>query len=285
MPPRTVTLGIIAVWLAAVGWMAYREWWREPEPPPLLDRTDEVGRQTARWSLRLDGEKVGTFHTTLARSRGDSLFWLRGELTGEFRYCGFAVRALKSSYRVTARGKFRGLECEVALGALAQARDLRLTVQLDGSRFTARVSRPGAAGPTAIPSEGPGGVLSLLHPLHRMPGLYEGRQWHVVAFDPLELALDARPGGQEGEFRLLDATTTLDSLSFGDRPVPCWRVDLRERDKLRARVWARAEDGLVVRQEVHSRGGRMEMERQTEQTPSVQPPRGMPRLPRRVLTR
>ena len=81
MPPRTLTLGIVALWLAALGWTAYRQWGRAPEPPPLLDRTDEVGKQTARWLMRVNGKDGGHAQTALGRSRRGRLFALRADLT------------------------------------------------------------------------------------------------------------------------------------------------------------------------------------------------------------
>src|SRR5438093_5645383 len=106
MPPRTITLGIVALWLAALGWMAYREWWREPEPPPLLDRTDEVGTQTARWRILVNREVVGHVQTAIVRPRGDRLFALRADLgfAKDFTFRGNTINVLKSTYRVTARG-------------------------------------------------------------------------------------------------------------------------------------------------------------------------------------
>src|SRR5262245_37091602 len=140
MPPRTITLGIVALWLAAMGWTAYRQWWREPEPPPLLDRTDEVGKQTAQWDVHVKGERIGTAQTTLARSRRERLFALRAGLSFKEEsqpLRGESITMLKSTYHATPRGQLRKLECEAAIGkhvATAQG-------ELDNAGFRATVSR------------------------------------------------------------------------------------------------------------------------------------------------
>src|SRR5437870_2232601 len=139
MPPRTITLGIVALWLAAVGWMAYREWWREPEPPPLLDRTDEVGKQSARWRILVNGKVVGHAQTAVGRPKGERLFALRAELTfdKDFRFRGETITKLKSTYRATPRGQFRKLYCAVGLGE----HQAEVWGELDDEGFSATVNR------------------------------------------------------------------------------------------------------------------------------------------------
>src|SRR5262245_56060693 len=136
MPSRAVTLGIIVSWLAAVGWMGYREWWRGPDQPPLLDRTDEVGRQMAGWRIHLGGEDVGSVRLTIQRDQGTRLFTLAAEYRpkkDKIRFPGLAVEGLDTVYRATPRGELRGVEFKVVFGNKVQT---LLSGRLDGSRFT-----------------------------------------------------------------------------------------------------------------------------------------------------
>src|SRR5258708_1396773 len=54
MPPRNVVCVIVAFWLTATGYLAYREWWpwmRADSPPPFtVELADEATPQNAHWS-------------------------------------------------------------------------------------------------------------------------------------------------------------------------------------------------------------------------------------------
>jgi hypothetical protein len=266
MPPRTITLGIVALWLAALGWTAYRQWWREPEPPPLLDRTDEVGKQTARWKVLVKGEVVGHAQTALGRPRRDRLFALRAELSfRDFLFRGETIAELKSTYRATPRGQLRKLECEVKIGNhTAEARG-----DLDDAGFRATVNRnfPGGSDSEQVSADGHLGGFNLLHPFHRLPGLYEGRQWEVMAIDPLTLARQRRLDDPDSGIFAMRATTVPAKVSWDEQTVPCWRVDFRKGDGLYAQVWARLDDGLVLRQQIHCGGVTFDLEREPDHAP------------------
>jgi hypothetical protein len=269
MPSRAFTLGIVAVWLAAVGWVGYREWWAESGPPALLDRTDEVGKQLSRWRVYRDGVDAGPGVLNIWRERGSHLFTLLGEFTPNeaFTFGGLTVMRLGGQYEVTARGRLRAVGCRAALeperlpfpawvlrrlrgGEAGGEREARMRGRLEGARFTAEVRRGAGSGPEPVEAEVAGDVMNLLQPLHRLDGLREGQRWRTAAFDPLAAALRPGPGGG-WPLRVLQAAVTQGTLDWHDqRRVPCWRVEYREGDLVRARVWARADDGLVLRQEI-----------------------------------
>ena len=288
MPPRHITLGIVALWLTAVGWMAYREWGHEPEPPLRLDRTDEVGKQTARWRVYLNGVNEGPINVGLTRSRRDGFFVLFADFSPapEFRVDGFTVENLETRERATVQGKLRSLNCKITLSytvwlaspdpirflrfrpfPVTWKRSLRVEASLDGDRLSYRVVRPEAPEYGKV-VQAPGDVLNLLHPLHRMPELYEGRTWRVLAFDPLVWVLDGGSQDSAGGFRELEATTSLDNIDdLGTKTVACWRVDLRDGARVRGSVWARVEDGLVLRQRVYYEHGQIKLENESEHAP------------------
>jgi hypothetical protein len=288
MPPRTVVLAIVVLWLAAVGWLGYREWWAEPEPPGLLARADEVGTQYFNWrawryppkgkatTAEGKGDNAGPGNFTLKRDRNSYLFKLWGVFTPneDFTFRGQTVTALEHACRLTTRGRLRGLECKVVLGG----HTVQLRGRLDGAGFTAEV-RHGDAAPEQVVAEVPGSLLNLLQPLHRLEGLREGQRWQTAAFDPLEAAYRSRKGERGLPLRELEAAVTRDALEGWHEPaVPCWRVDYREGGQVRARVWARAGDGLVLRQEVfHDANTRTRLERDPERgAPIPKRPRGIP---------
>src|SRR5471030_1683909 len=92
MPPRFLTLTILAFWLGMTGWLAYRDlWprWRAGEPPPYsIDLADEARRQSVPvlWTVyrRLPGmvkdERIGRLHTWVVYRDEDDTFELHGEM-------------------------------------------------------------------------------------------------------------------------------------------------------------------------------------------------------------
>src|SRR5438128_2544272 len=71
MASRTLTFLIVAGWLASTGWFVARDVWpqlRSGEPPPFtIELADEALRQLVptRWTVRHNGQPVGTVRTTL----------------------------------------------------------------------------------------------------------------------------------------------------------------------------------------------------------------------------
>ena len=267
MPSRAITLGIIALWLGAIGWASYRAWGGGFEPPPLLDRTDEVGLQSYRWSVLVEGKVIGHVQASIGRPRTDPRFALHASFTfiDGFRFRRLEIKTLKSTYHATPRGQLRELHGEVALGE----HTAQVWCKLDDGHFWATISRDVPMACAQVTAEGIAGALNLLHPLHRLPGLRAGRVWSVTAFDPLDLIHAEQVGGG---FYTLDATTAADSLTWDNKEVPCWRVDFRDGDKVRARVWARRENGLVLQQEAYSGDMRIIMERDPDHGPGRQVP-------------
>jgi hypothetical protein len=260
MPSRAVTLGIVVIWLAAVGWMGYREWWRDSGQPPLLDRTDEVGKQTAVWRVHLDGEDVGSVRLSIQRDQGSRLFTLAAEYRpkkDKIRFPGLAVEGLDTVYRATPRGELREVRLNVQFGKNVET---WFCGRLDGSQFTGTVRRAGAAGGEALEADAPGGLVNLLQPLHRMPGLYEGRSWQAAVFNPLALARG--PQGRGWPPRVVQAQAVADRLTWHEQPVACWRVEYREGDAVLGRLWVRIEDAQVLRQEVEDSSTQIALERE-----------------------
>jgi hypothetical protein len=259
MPSRAVTLGIIVFWLAAIGWLGYREWWHAPEQPPLLDRTDEVGTQTAVWRVHLNGEDVGSARLKIQREQKDRLFTLAAEYSakGQFRFPGLAVERLTTSYRVTPRGELCGVEWAVSFG---EKGDTWLRGRLGGGRFTGTLRRVGQESREAVEVEATGGLVNLLQPLHRLLGLHEGRQWRVTGFNPLAAAREDQSWGWPP--CLLKAEASAEQVTWHDRDIACWRVEYRSGGVVRARLWARRDDAHVLRHEVQDGDTRITLERE-----------------------
>jgi hypothetical protein len=266
MPSRWVTLGIVAFWVATTLWLVWREGWQKAsEPPPFtIDRTDEVGVQIANWDVRQGGRRVAQVRTRLGRNADDLLYDAAceyGHFDG-FTYRGLLVRRFSSVYRVTPRGELRSLSCAVSLaGPLGP----RLGAEIDWSPRAGGHVRHSHLG-DALTGEQPAGrttVFNLLHPLHKVAALSEGRRWRTEMLDPLATALpaDAEPRGVPTGW--LEAAVTAAALPWRGLEVECWRIDFREADGAspHARVWVRRRDNLVLRQEVYRWGTPVVLER------------------------
>src|SRR5947209_12741032 len=77
MPPRSVVAAILMFWLAADGWLFYREvwpYWRAGDPPPYtIDLTEELGNASVSWEILKKGEKIG-YATSYVHRRHDRTY-------------------------------------------------------------------------------------------------------------------------------------------------------------------------------------------------------------------
>jgi hypothetical protein len=147
VPPRYLTLAIVAFWLATTGWMAYRDVWprlRAGGPPPFtIELTDELslaqgeerlGKKASRlaaravaWKVELNGRKAGEALTTVLRHK-DRTYELQARLL--FNEEGrkklgmglVEISSITCAYDVTSEGDLRGLTTRAVLSAGTGAR-------------------------------------------------------------------------------------------------------------------------------------------------------------------
>jgi hypothetical protein len=255
MPSRRATLGILLLWLGALGWMVYRAHRESGEPPRLtIDMLAEVGAENTVWEGFRDGGRVASVRTEVGRVLRRPLELRCHYSLDNFLYRGLTVKSLSSTYGVTSRGVLRELSARVTL-TLPSGKDSEtdITGSLEAGRFTPLLQHGGVGHPqTAVEVASRGQVLNVLHPLHKMAGLYAGRSWRVPLLDPLAVAA-AAPAGLT--MRTAAARVEAADLEWEGKPVPCWRVDYREDDGAVAlRVWVRILDDLVLQHEAHSGG-------------------------------
>jgi hypothetical protein len=257
MPSRAITLAIILLWLAATGWMAYRELWQKVgQPPPFaLELADEVGAQVVPWEIEQNGRPAGTLITSVKRTR-ERVFELNCvSKPTNLTFRGLPVSEVNSTYRVTARGALRGLRGQVTFPVLL---GWRLGGEVEGIVEGGFFRPPGGSGQeggaTAVAANGK--VLNALHPLHGLTGLSEGQTWRVPLLDLPASALGSTLTVSEAE-----ASVRLAELPGQDRPVACWCVEYRQGERVAARVWARKPDGTVLRQEALYPGSAIVLQR------------------------
>jgi hypothetical protein len=265
MPPRHVTLAIVAFWVAMSGWLFYHELWprlRPGEPPPyLIDLVEEARtqEQTIFWEVLQNGKETGYARTGVSYQEADDTFLLHGEFKLRAPGAvGAPIMVIESSYRVTrggdlravtahAKGEatFHGLGFSVTADVTGEVRDGRLyphfKIQYPLGTYEDTVQ------PVAVSERG--SVLNPLQPVNRLQGLRAGQHWRLPLIDPLASVLP----GSRPDVRVLEADVSKGTLDWYGREVPCFVIDYRG-DDARARTWAREADGMVLQQEV-SLGG------------------------------
>jgi hypothetical protein len=278
MPPRPVIAAIVLFWLAADGWLFYREvwpYWRAGDPPPYtIDLTEELGNASVRWDILKRDQNIGHAISRVERQR-DRTYKLRIEYHFKsFKIVILDVRKLTGDYHVTEDGDLLGVaaHAQVAtkdnLGTLDM--DLEMRARVVNGELVPELffnQEKIALGEIKLPVQEHAGAINPLHPLNRLPGLSEGRRWRITLFDPLSAIGKALGpqfqevlGAMEGmTVPELHAVVKADTLEWGGEAVPCFKVEYRkpgEPDPVAA-TWVRRRDGLVLQQ--HSSHGFTEL--------------------------
>lgn len=287
MPSRLVTVAIILFWLATTGWMFSREvlpLWQAGEPPPFhLDLAEEVSAHTTNWDVLEQGQKIGTAHTTVRRTR-DRNYALQVQFHfHNWSVVGISVDKCSCEYRITPRGELLGLLAQMVLGQNILNLEADIHGEVKGEELFSDISLKSAAlgkdwtmELDPMPLSKAGNILNTMHPINRITGLHDGRSWQVPVIDPIELAVSSLPkklnlplslpslsGNQRNRFLLAEVHAA--SLPWDEVDIACWRIDFAEPNKTpQARLWVRRSDGLVLQQESSVMGKTMQMKRMAQ---------------------
>jgi len=278
MPPRAIVATIIAFWLAANGWLFYREAWpylRAGEPPPYsIDLTEELGSANVHWEILKKDKVIGHAVSRVERQR-DQTFKLHMTYRFEkLRVVILDIRKLDGVYHVTEDGDLLGVSASAAVTMKDKRGSLDLDLEMKG-RVEDGLLVPEvffnneklALGDLKVKVAGQGGAINPLHPLNRLKGLHVGRRWRITLFDPLS-ALTQALGPQFQELaqslegisvRELHAVVKADTLFWDNADVECFKIEYRVPGEAEpvASTWVRQRDGLVLQQ--HSSHGLSEL--------------------------
>jgi len=274
MPPRSIVIAILLFWLGANGWLFYREaWprWRSGEPPPYtIDLTEELSRASVNWKILKKDKEIG-YAVSRVERQPDRTYKLHIQFHfNEFRVVILTVRKLGGVYHVTEDGELLGVSAHAVVAMKDKLGSTEMDFEMKG-----RVEQGALVaelyfnhekldlGELKVPIARQGGALNPLHPLNRLPGLSEGRRWHITLFDPLSALSRALPEFQQAVegmgVRELVAEVTLDTLAWDGNDIECFKIEYRTPgdDDLVASTWVRRRDGLVLQQ--HSSHGLSEL--------------------------
>jgi hypothetical protein len=283
MPPRCLAALIVAGWLAATGWLFYREVWPwlipGAVPPFTIDLEDGVQTQPAKlgWKVTYNDRECFRADTWVEPDADGETFALWAQLKpalgtvkqGGPQPLGGLVALHKSSsvYRVTRRGELRSLDVEIVadvqLFGLAAPCEAKLTGDVRNGLFCSHLKVHSSLGDfdeelPAVPSPSDGSVLSPLHPVKRISGLRPGQAWRQPLVDPLKtafIALARKYLRDVADEYLQDETVVSarvlpdrQTLLWNHRPVECLVIEYAG-ERVSAHTWVEAESGLVLRQE------------------------------------
>jgi hypothetical protein len=218
MPPRPVSLLIVAFWAMTVGWLVSQDLWprfrTDGKPPFKIDLADEATQAvTTLWGVfrkPAGGEKyrLGYLDTWMSYEPSDDTFELHSKVRklGLFNSSMFQVEIgqLRTSYRVTRDGRLLDLhtdgqlEVKLVQGETALA-NWPMKASLDGTvrdgllQSRCRVSSGFEKFEEEVPPiEAPNGnVLNPLQPVNRIHGLRPGQTWRMPLVDPMADAVRA----------------------------------------------------------------------------------------------
>src|SRR5438128_7154182 len=119
MPARSFVLVITLFWLAATGWLFYRDLWprlRSGQPPPYtIDLADEALQQAPKipWGIFRKKKKIGVVQTWLTYRQSDDTFELYSKAAeldwGPIGLFSVRIQDVFGMYRVTRDGQLRKL--------------------------------------------------------------------------------------------------------------------------------------------------------------------------------
>ncbi len=294
MPPRTVTLAIVAFWLATAGWFVARDVWphiRRGEPPPYtIELADEALRHyvPVRWEFRRNGTKLGVIITTLGYREEDDTFELHAdcrEMTlANVGPIEIVARNYSDLVRVTREGELRAMQTDVTLAVTGLGPEVTGDAHIAAEQRRGRLERRvrleaplmGKFEPDLEPGEPVrGSVLNPTHPVNTITGLRPGQRWRQPLTDPrTEIVRAALAQWLGGQAPLPDAAPTVleawvnpevQTLEWETVNHPCLVIEYRgevQGEEFRARTWVRQPDGAVLRQEAETHGEKLVLQRE-----------------------
>lgn len=282
MPSRFTILGILAFWLFTSGWLFYRDIWpglRPGEAPPfVIDLADEASARAShiRWKVFKNGMDKGYAVTSVQNNPAEDMY----ELHCEFKFFTHKGemqlepdQIIASMYGVSPEGDLRRVRVSLVFkdvpkkGASTEIFRGEIRGNVANQRFKPHVY---VEMPTKFDFElqeamltTHGSVLNPLQPLNRLAHIRPGQRWHMTLMDPLAAVFKAQPFLKPFQ-KLTPEISWLDAevrpkpeiLMWGrdtPAPVPCLVIDYRG-DQVVGQTWVRADDFLVLKQELDRQG-------------------------------
>ncbi|MFL5245803.1 MAG: hypothetical protein ACJ8FY_27330 [Gemmataceae bacterium] len=280
MPPRSITLAIIAFWLAMTGWVLYKEiWprWQADNPPAFtIDLTDEAqpnGPNHIPWNVAINGrQRIFHLETWVKYAPKEDLFELHSEMWPRIDSQGqideLAQFGMKSKLLVTREGELQALDLYLTPPFPPQNDDIKIELlgEVKGGKLVPRIRIPDRDFDKTfdpVPISERTSVLNPLQPLNKLPNLRPGQKWRMPVVDPVGQAFGSFLPLASGYVRYFDAEvlSEMEELPWKGRDVPC-RIIQYSGEDASGRTWVRESDGLVLQQEVNIDGKTLILQRE-----------------------
>jgi hypothetical protein len=270
MPPRLITLAILAFWLTMTCWTLYKEVWprvQPDNPPPFaIDLTDEAqpnGPNHIIWNLSINGQ-TGIYHleTWVVFSPKEDLFELHSDMWPIIDAAGhiskLAQMGMLSTVVVNREGELKSLEMKLIPPLPppplnGEPRIVLMGTVKDGSLIPRILAPERNFDKTfdPIPIKTRGSILNPLQPLNRLPNLKPGQKWRMPVVDPVSQAFGSLLPLSSGYVRTFEAEVLPDLkyLRWKEQDVACLVIEYTG-DDASGNTWVRESDGLVLQQEV-----------------------------------
>jgi hypothetical protein len=286
MPPRWLSVAIVAFWLATTGWLFYQDvwlWLPSGQPPPYtIALEDEVQQSPVPWTAFYKESPFLHVETAVKFNKEDDTFDLIAKVRPLRDSHGadpsggvLAITSMKSVYRVTRQGGLRAVSIDFASEAhlgvavpgqgslTGQVRDGRffshLHASIDATSLFSGQTIDRDLDPVAVSAHG--SVLSPLHPVNRIAGLRPGQTWRMPLVDPVADAFASLIPDGTGEILLTAAVRPQpETLTWNGKPVACLVIDYKG-GGFTAVTWVQVGSGLVLRQESEHHGEKIALQR------------------------
>ncbi len=286
MPPRTVTLVIVAFWLGMTAWLVQRDLWPRlaPGQPPdfaldIMDDSQPIPlpvRWTATHTAGGKDPKTTIFvasSTVVYRDR-ERLFELTARLDArrnetpepEVLPQVLPLARIETVYTIEPEGQVRGrlvgLKAALTYGPGGSEREGLVVAfhgKMDGD--VCRLWREGrATQAVSLDVSRSGAVLLPLHPLNRIRGLSPGRRWGLHLLDPTDALLPGEPRVHWVNAVVRDETETLE---YNRREHVCRVIDYADdRGEVSGSTWVSTTDDRVLRMTVRLGDGKWDIVRE-----------------------
>lgn len=281
MPSRLSVFAIVLFWLGTLAVVVRRDVWPRvfsSGPPPVAV---EVGDEASQllptpWTIYRGEHRVGRLETRTTYVDADNTYRFTHEYAGLVLDAGgiaLVVPKLTTVTTVTRDGGLRAQSldgnCSLHHGALRLDATLKVSGRVAAGQFvgTCELDSRGLFDikrdlvPVPVPN---GQALNPLQVVNRVTGLRPRREWIVHEVNPLSDAVALLVREQLGasglalpekkrEPLIARVSSATQEMKWKDEQVPCWVIEYRDAE-VKARTWARASDGKVLKQEAFDRG-------------------------------
>lgn len=258
MPSRWAQIVIVLFWLLMTTWLVRRDvlpvlGFGELNYRQLI--ADRAVAESTHWLLFLDGERLGTAHSTVEPNvDGSHTLQSRTTLSSEL-----LEEENEAATQIVVKSKFH-------VNPVGRLEDFTLSLDVDGTPMKVRIDGRVEGDEIVMSSEGfsllPGDarvkadpdmlMLDMFAPMDRMPDLRVGKKWLTRTINPLSVIFSPAQlfGGGKPKFDVVrHEVVGMEPAVWDNRSWQCYVV-AHYHSSSSGKTWVRVSDGRVLRRQV-----------------------------------